>query len=294
VASLLAATLLWASSFVALKIAFQHFDPMVVIFGRMVVGSLCFVFIPGAFRHLEFRRGDWRLLAFMTLCEPCLYFIFEAKALENTSASQAGMVSAILPLLVAVAARVVLKERLTRRTLAGFFIAILGVCWLSLAAEAGVGAPRPLLGNFFEFLAMVCATGYIITLKRLTARFSPFFLTFVQAFVGSGFFFLLLFLPGTEIPTRFSPAGVGAVLYLGAFITLGAYGLYNFGVSRIPVSQATAFINLIPVFAVVFGWLILGETFTGTQYLAALIVFAGVYLSQDRRPRDRTRPGGPR
>jgi len=49
------------------------------------------------------------------------------------------------------------------------------------------------------------------------------------------------------------------------------------------VSQATAFINLIPVFAVILGWLVLGETFTGSQYLAAAIVFWGVYLSQNRR-----------
>ena len=187
-------------------------------------------------------------------------------------------------------ARVVLKEHLTRRTLSGFFIAIFGVCWLSLAAEAGATAPHPLLGNFLEFVAMVCATGYIITLKKLTARFSPFFLTAVQAFVGSVFFSLLLFLPSTELPTHFSVPGVAAVLYLGAFITLGAYGLYNFGVSRIPVSQATAFINLIPVFAVIFGWLILGEAFTGAQYIGALIVFGGVFLSQDRRDSNPTRP----
>jgi drug/metabolite transporter (DMT)-like permease len=289
--SLLAATLLWASSFVALKIAFAHFDPMVVIFGRMLVGSLCFLFLPATFRGLAYRPGDLRRIALMALCEPCLYFIFEAKAIENTTASQAGMITAILPLLVAVVARLVLKEHLTRRTLIGFFIAIAGVVWLSLAAKADVTAPNPLLGNFYEFLAMVCATGYVIQLKQLTSRYNPFFLTAVQAFAGSIFFFPLMFLPPTTLPTHFSLTGVAAVVYLGAFITLGAYGCYNYGVSRIPVSQATAFINLIPVFAVILGWLILGETFTGSQYLAAAIVFWGVYLSQDRRRAFKTEAG---
>ena len=73
-----------------------------------------------------------------------------------------------------------------------------------------------------------------------------------------------------------------AVIYLGAFISFGAYGLYNFGVSRIPVSQASAFVNLIPVFTVLLGWLILGEQFTPTQYLAALLILTGIFLSQDR------------
>lgn len=67
-------------------------------------------------------------------------------------------------------------------------------------------------------------------------------------------------------------------------MTLGAYGLYNFGVSRIPASQATAFVNLIPVFTVFLGWLILGERFTAVQYLASALVFLGIFMSQSRTP----------
>ena len=129
---------------------------------------------------------------------------------------------------------------------------------------------------------MVFATGYIITLKRLTAAYSPFFLTALQAMVGCGFYMLLLFLPSTTLPTRIDPVATIAVIYLGAIITTGAYGLYNFGVSRIPVSQATAFINLIPVFTVFLGWLILDESLTPLQYAASGLIFAGIFISQER------------
>jgi drug/metabolite transporter (DMT)-like permease len=71
-------------------------------------------------------------------------------------------------------------------------------------------------------------------------------------------------------------------VYLGIFVSIGAYGLYNFSVSRMPASQASAFVNLIPAFTVFLGWLILGERFTPLQYVASIIVFTGVFLSQDR------------
>ena len=74
-----------------------------------------------------------------------------------------------------------------------------------------------------------------------------------------------------------------AIIYLGAVITLGAYGLYNYGVKHIPASQASAFVNLIPVFSVIFGWMLLDESFTRGQCIVAGIVMVGVYLSQ-RRP----------
>ena len=75
--------ILWASSFVALKLAFRGYDPMVVIFGRMLVASCCFLPLLPRFRaRNRFRRQDWKPLLFMAICEPCLYFIFEARALE--------------------------------------------------------------------------------------------------------------------------------------------------------------------------------------------------------------------
>jgi drug/metabolite transporter (DMT)-like permease len=130
---------------------------------------------------------------------------------------------------------------------------------------------------------MVCATGYTIMLKRLSRRYPPFFLTAMQAFVGSAFYLPLLFLPSTELPLRFDPSSGAAIIYLGAVITLGAYGLYNFGLTHIPASQASAYVNLIPVFSVVMGWMLLNETFTRGQCLAAVLVMVGVYISQQRQ-----------
>lgn len=279
--ALILAMVLWASSFIALKFAFRTYDPLVVIFGRMFIASICFLIIGRRLAQtLHYRKGDYKLILFMALCEPCLYFLFEAKAVENTTASQAGLITAMLPILVMIAAALILKERITGRSIAGSIVAVSGVCWLTLLSSPTADAPNPLLGNFLEFLAMVCATGYTIALKSLTERYAPFFLTAMQAFAGCLFYFPLLFFPGTELPTVFHPGPALAIVYLGAIITLGAYGLYNYGLKHAPANKAASYVNLIPVFSVIMGWLILDETFTAGQTAAAAVVMAGVYLSQ--------------
>lgn len=284
VLGLLLAMVLWASSFIALKIAFRAYDPMVVIFGRMVVGSLCFLLLYRWFRaSVAFRTRDLKWILLMAFCEPCLYFIFEAQALVLTSASQAGMITAMLPILVALSAGWFLKERVGIATWIGSLTAAFGVCWLTMESVPTSAAPNPVLGNFFEFIAMVCATGYTITLKRLTRRYSPFFLTAMQAFVGSIFYLPFLFLPSTQLPVHFDLSAGLAVVYLGAVVTLGAYGLYNYGVKHIPANQASAFVNLIPVFTVIMGWMLLGESFTSEQCLAAVTIMLGVYISQKKQ-----------
>jgi len=279
-ASLVCAMILWASSLVALKIAFQVYHPMQVIFGRMLVASLCFIIFIPSFRRIQWRRRDFKYLLIMAICEPCLYFIFEAKAIARTTASQAGMITAILPLLVAILAWTFLKEKISRQTLLGFFIAIAGAFWLSLSSEISEMAPNPSLGNFYEFLAMICAAGYTVSLKHLTSNYPPLFLTAFQAFLGSLFFFPFLLSPEVGFPNQWATVPALSILYLGTFITLGAYGLYNFSISKIPANQAAAYVNLIPVFSVLLGMIVLGDSLSFAQWLASGLVFVGLFVSR--------------
>jgi drug/metabolite transporter (DMT)-like permease len=281
---LVVAMALWGSSFIALKLAFAELPPLWVIFARMALGSLVFLLAWRWRGQMEYRAGDWKYLVGLAACEPCLYFIFEALALQNTSAVQAGMVMALLPLLVAVGAFIFLRERITRSTWLGFTLAVIGAVWLSLSGSADEHARNPLLGNFYEFLAILCAVGYTLLLKHLSTRYSTFLLTAMVAFVGSGFF-LPLALISAPLPTEISAMGLGAVAYLGVVVTVGAYGLYNYGVARLPASQASGFTNLIPVFTLIFAMVLLGESLNGMQVLAATLVFAGVLLSQWRTDR---------
>ncbi len=275
---------LWGSSFVAMKYAIGNLDPMLVVCARMVIASICFLPFFRSFSRLRLRRNQVLLLAGMGLCEPCLYFLFEAAALNLTSASQASMITTMLPLLVAVAAALFLGESITRRVVMGLVLAAVGAIWLSLAASVSEHAPHPVLGNFLEFLAMVTATGYIILLKKLSADLPSLFLTAAQSVIGAVFFLLILLVTNVHIPATIPSPALLSVLYLGTFVSVGAYGLYNFGVSRVPANQAAAFINLIPLWAIILGVVLLGERFTPWQFVAGALIFIGVMMTQQRQP----------
>ena len=275
--------LLWASSFIALKYAFLHYDPMVVIFARMAIALLfVLIFFSKVFRNLDIRKSDIKYLSLMALFEPCLYFVFEAEALVNTTASQAGMITALLPVMVALGAWFWIGEKIHWRIIVGGFMAFGGAVWLSLGGEASSYAPNPLYGNMMEFLAMVMAVGYTLTLKHLSKRFKPLFLTAFQALVGSLFFLPFLILPSTVLPVTFPLLPSLAVLYLGVAVSFGAYGLYNYGVSTIPASEASLFINLIPVFAVVLAYFLLDEQLGWSEILGGTVILLGVYIAQSK------------
>ncbi|WP_230370428.1 DMT family transporter [Paludibacterium denitrificans] len=250
--ALTTAMLLWASSFIALKYVFAVFDPLVVLFARMVIASLCLLpllwraslALAVSARRLEMAVGPG-------LAEPCVYFLCEAKALQYTSVSQAGIITATLPLLVAVSAMLFLKERQGRQMWLGIAVSFAGVAWLSLSGESSQSAPNPLLGNALEFMAMLCAAAYVLITKKLSARYSALSITGIQSLLGSLWFGAWVATPWVSLPTSLPFWPSLWVVYLGAGITLGAYGLYSWSVSKVPVSMAAAFINLIPVFTII-------------------------------------------
>lgn len=277
--ALLLAMAIWGSSFTLLKITIDVMPPMQVMFFRMLAGSLVLLLlIRWWLRGVNYQQGDWKWLLAMAAFEPCLYFLFEGLALKYTSASQAGLITSILPLMIAAGAWLFLKEQIKKRQWFGFSLAVAGVIWMSAHSEVSTSAPNPILGNFLEVLAMMSAVGYTLLVKKLTSRYNPVFLTAFQTLVGALFFLPLAL--SQPLPTQVQPQIIWALIYMGVVVSLVAYGLYNIALSRLPATVTGAYINLIPVFALLLALLVLKDNINLQQWLAVLVIFIGIGISQ--------------
>ncbi|SFK28180.1 Threonine/homoserine efflux transporter RhtA [Desulfomicrobium apsheronum] len=274
------AVVLWGASFSTMRIALQDLHPLSVMWLRMIIALACILPLYRTVSLSAYRKGDWKLLLAAVVFQPCLYFWLESAALGLTSSAQAGIISASVPLLVAVAAWVILKEPLSTRVLGGLLLSVAGVAVLTLGGEATVAAPSPLLGNSMEFLAMVCAAANMIIIRILGRRYDAWTLTVMQVVTGC-----LFFSPGIvhlmDVPAgTFDIQLVLILVFLGAGVTLGAFSLYNWAITRMPASTASAHINLIPVVAVGCGFVFLGETMNPLQMAAACVVLFSVLMTQ--------------
>jgi len=270
----------WGSSLVAAKYALEVLHPLTLMFARLAIS--CVIFAPAVprLRAVRLKKGHWPLVLAMALCEPCLYFVFEGYALRYTSASQAGVVTALGPVMMAAGAALFLHERQSRGVWAGLLLSLAGVIWLSLSGTASDTSPAPVLGNTLEFFAICSTTGYVLLVKRLAADYPPLYLSAAQSFIGAVFFLILLLFRGMPLPEAIPTGALLATLWLGTGVSFGAYALYNFGISRVSATQASVYVYLIPAFAVLQGWLFLGERLTPVQWLAAGVVLVGVCICQ--------------
>lgn len=225
-------------------------------------------------------RREWKHIVLLVLCEPCFYFVLEGYAMIYTTASQAGIVVATLPLAVVVAAWLLLDERPHRCIWIGFVLAVVGVVWLSAGSEATESAPNLIFGNFLEVLAMLCGVLYVVCAKQLSSRCPPVLTATTQSLIGLLFFLCLLPFPAVRLPDNSPLLLTLAILYLDIDVTMLPFLPYNSVVRSVPTSRTGVFLNLMPVLTLLMGTVFLDERLTVGQWAASALVFRGVTLNQ--------------
>lgn len=277
--SLFIAVILYGTTLTATKVCLQSYPSTSLIMFRMIISSLLFLpFFFTEYKNVKVEKIDFKLVALMIICEPCLYFLFETNALKFTSSGQAGIVSALEPIFIVIGARIVLKEKLPKLAYYGLFIGIVGSLFLSLSSDVNETAPNPVLGNLLQLMAIILTDISVITTKYLMDKYPPFFLAGIQVIGGGLFFVMVNFLTkGTFFIVPNMSAFI--LLYLG-ILTVVAYALYNYAMCTLSASKSSPFLFMLPVAAVFFGWFFLNETFNFYQFVSCLLIFVGIYISQ--------------
>ncbi len=272
-------TLAFGLSFVATKRALAGFEPLLLALLRFTLaGAILWLVWRLRRGREEVSRAELLRLALIGFVSLTVYFSFENLGIARTSASEAAILIATIPIVVVVLNAFTLRERTTSRQWAGIVISFAGVVGLVMLADGSGGGS--LAGNLLVLAASVSAGVYSILARRLLISRSALFVTTYQNLFGALFMLPLAvaeaFLVGVRRPTT---GAVGGLVFLTVVCSIVAYLLLNYAFRFLTASRVSVFINLTPLVAVVSAYLLLGERLTGGQAAAAVVVVAGVWLT---------------
>jgi len=278
--ALISSLFFWGLSFIATKIALTGFTPFALIFIRFSVASLFFlVFL--LWRGLpRLSRRDHLRVFLTSLVQPWLYFIFETNALRYTSASKVSLIIATIPIFVLIITAVILKKGPTLFNIVGILVSLAGIALLVTGDKNFSWQMHAMLGDLLILGAVISAALYIVSMRSLVQIYSAVEITGLQFIYGA-----LLFAPEFlwELPDiqwmAISSQALIAICGLTLFATVGAFGSYNYALSRISATKASIYLNGVPVVTVLGGWAILGERLSAIQFLGAAVVLAAVFLT---------------
>jgi drug/metabolite transporter (DMT)-like permease len=275
---------LWGSYPVFAKIALVHFPPYVLVALRTSLASsfLAVLLLRRGFD--EFRALSWadlRSFAFLGFTGIFVSTGGTYLGIAFTTASSAALLQAASPVMVAIGARLYLKEQLRRRQWAGVVLSTLGVLLVVTRGSWRAIVHLELLPG--DVIILVAQSGwaiYTVYGKRVLAVHSPALATTAAYLLGA-----LMLLPVPFLTARFFPAPdwtspvAWGVVMTQAVVGAVAHVWWYEGVHRVGASRAAIFMNLQPVVGVVLAWGLLGETVEAAEILGGLAVLAGVGLT---------------
>ena len=149
---------------------------------------------------------------------------------------------------------------------------------------AGGAAGGSLIGNLLVLAASISAAVYSILARRLLVSRSALFVTAWQNLFGALFMAPLALVEALVLGVRRpTVAAAGGLFFLTLVCSILAYLMLNYAFRFLPASRVSVFINLTPIVAVASAYIVLGERLTAGQFAAAVVVVAGVWLTNSGR-----------
>ncbi len=272
--ALLGLAILWGSAFPVIKVGLEGLGVPHLTLLRHLVASLFLIPVLLLTRQPLLPRtrdvGGFILLGSVGIA--LYHFSLNAGELR-VSAGATSLIIAAAPAISALLARFLLGDRLPVLGWVGSGISFAGIVLIVLGDSAGIGFdPYALL----VLLSAFCAAVYVVRQKPFLERYSALQVT---AFATWGATLpLLIFLPGLPGAMAGAPAAAGAAVYLGIFPSAIAYSLLAFALSRLSVSITTVFLYAVPVFAILFSWILLGEVPSLLTAFGGAVVIGGIVL----------------
>ncbi|MDR6610980.1 DMT family transporter [Leifsonia sp. 1010] len=276
--------LVWGASFLFMKVALEGVSFGQVAWARLVFGALTLGIIALIMRaRLPREPIVWLHFTVVAVTYCVIPFLLFAWAEQYVSSSLASIYNAVTPITTAILVTAAFRvEKLNRDQVLGVLIGVVGV-----VVVVGPWAVDALAGSLWGQLACLGAvTCYGFSFGYIRKFISPRAVSATtSAFMNIGLAAVIMILLTPVVawhPITFSWPVLLSLLALGALGT-GVVYIWNMNVLRAWGPTATSGVTYVtPVVGVALGILVLGEHLTWNEPVGAVIVFAGILLTQQR------------
>jgi drug/metabolite transporter (DMT)-like permease len=277
--------LFWGMSFVSTKMVLNAgFPPVTIALIRFTIaGCILFPLQKLLEPSKKFKPRTALDMTLGGLTGVTLYFFCENNGIMRTTASNAALIIATIPVFTLIAERLFFSHRMRLYQAGGILFSILGVYFLVNPGGTTVSDTGNLHGNLFMLAACLSWVSYIIINKKLHVHYSGLAMSTYHSLFGALFLIPLALLERNEW-VRIDMFMWMHILYLSIICSAAAYVLYLFALSRLEPTVVSSYINLIPVTGAVGGVSILGDRLLPVQIIGAFAVIIGVVFVNLRFP----------
>ena len=276
---LILVTIIWGSTFVIIKDTVASVNEYFIVFVRCSMAAVPMLLVQ-LFRapKLLFERkavGRGLVMGFLLAAT----YASQTIGLKFTSAGHSAFITGSAVVIVPIVLFLGYRELLTLRDAFAIGVTFSGL--FLLAYDFGT---RVNPGDLITLIT-VAAYAFHVVLAGRFVRDADAASMIAWQFAGAGIFSLLVFLAAAPGPGTLTMKSMWALVYLGIPGTLFCYFVTVWIQKHVSSVLVALTFSLEPVFAAIFGFIVLGERLDAKELLGAALVLAGVALYQVWRAR---------
>ena len=279
---------MWSLSFIFYRIGVPEFGSLAFASLRVVFAGLTMlIFVIFSAHNRQGIREQWQMLTLVGLFSAAIPFTLFAFSAQTINAGVLAVINASVPMMSGVIASVFFKDKLSNKQILGLIIGIVGVAILMgerlFGADSHELGPSATLSTTLLPLAyaLLACVGYALganITKNYLESISPIAITAGSLIIAS---IVMLPIAIYEFPYRktISTTAWFSVICVGVFSTAIALIFMNQLIKNIGAVRATSITLVIPIFAILFGYLLLGEALDSGAIIGSIVILMGTYLS---------------
>lgn len=282
------ASLMWSGQGIAVKVLDPYLGPIAITFLPFYVTTLLFVPLLWRMRRRNPEvcsptARDWVQFAIAGIAGQVLAQLGMTWGISQSLASNGAILNLLIPVISAVLASFMLKERLTRLRIVSLAIGLVGVVLLSVGdlRQSSFSSMKFLVGNLLIFGGCFGSAFYNVYCKGLMQKFQEIEIliySYITASVAS--IPLLIWVEPIHVNSllAFDAKSIAAFLFLALFMYGASMLLFFKALQHLDVTTASTSLYLVPVFGVVLAALLLGERLSAPAIGGALTVLGATIL----------------
>jgi drug/metabolite transporter (DMT)-like permease len=270
------------------KVLDPHLGPIAITFLPFYITTLLFVPLLIRMRHknpsaARLSGKDWIRFIVAGVGGQVLAQLGMTWGISKSLASNGAILNLLIPVISAVLASLMLKERLTLLRTASLAIGLVGVAFLSIGdiRQASFGSMKFLTGNLLIFGGCFGSSFYNVYCKGLMQKFQEVEIL-IYSYITASVFSIPLFIWIEPFHLRslssFDGKSIAAFLFLAFFMYGASMLLFFKALQHLDVTTASTSLYLVPVFGVLLAASLLGERLSVAALVGAAIVLISTIL----------------
>ncbi|WP_245998092.1 DMT family transporter [Nocardia pseudobrasiliensis] len=278
-AAVVIAVVVWASAFVAIRDAGPALSSAPMALLRLAVAALALTVLVGLRGGVRLPRArtPWLLVIGYAVLWLAGYTVALNAAERHVDAGTAALLVNLAPLLVALGAAALLREKLSRALVVGMSVALAGVTTIAF----GTAGRHDMLGVTLCLLSAVLYAAGVLVQKAALRHVDALTAIWLGCLIAT-----VVLLPWTpQLITELSSAPARTIadgVYLGLFPTAIGFTAWSYALRRTDAARLTTTSYAIPAVSVLLSWLLLAEAPTPWALAGGAVCLLGVAISRRR------------